>query len=85
MNNRLATAAYLIIICIQCIIIMWFVLQSGHQRTQIATLQEEVTDWEQIAASYRSAAARYALSSEKCLQTMRVYQSSMFQPAEIGK
>lgn len=87
--TRIATAAYLTLICIQFGVIIGFVVHSGRQIAEqdktIDLWRIEAADWEQIANSYKRAASTYALSSEKCLQTVRYYQSSVFQPQEMAK
>ncbi len=85
MNKLAVTAAYLLVICVQSIAIIGLMVHSDQQRSRLSIVQEEASDWEQIASSYRSAAARYAVTSEACLQTVRHYQSSIFQPAEMRK
>jgi hypothetical protein len=92
MSPRITTAIYLALICIQFAVIIGLVLSSREQESWISKLEKrnnlmkvEATDWEQIANSYKRAATTYALSSEKCLETVRLYQGSVFQPQEIGK
>ena len=75
----------LLLICAQFGAIIWLMRAADIQRERLAVMREELVDWEQIAATYRSSAARYAITSEKCQQTMRIYQSSIFQPAEMRK
>ena len=76
---------YLAIICIQFGIIAGFVVRYSEQRTQVASMREELTDWEQIAAMWKQHAMGYALSHDGCMRVVRTYQRSIFQPVEMAK
>ena len=76
---------YLAIICIQIGIIAALVVRYSEQRTQVATMREELTDWEQIAAMWKRHAMSYALAHDGCQRVVRTYQRSIFQPVEMNK
>lgn len=79
------SAVALLVICIQFGAIIYFMDRAGKQEHQLAVMREELVDWEQISATYRRSAARFALSSEKCLALVKTYQASIFQPVEMNK
>ena len=76
---------YLAIICIQFGIIAGFVVRYSEQRTQLASMREELTDWEQIAAMWKRQALSFALAHDGCTRVVRTYQRSIFQPVEMAK
>ena len=76
---------YLILICVQFAAVILLVVHSREQDRQLTLLQNEAGDWEQISETWKRSAATYAMSSERCLATVRDYQRMVFQPAEMSK
>ena len=83
--RRITHTAYLAIICIQFGIIAGFVVHFSRQETRFAVMREELTDWEQIAETWKRHALRAALSYDGCTRVVRTYQRSIFQPVEMNK
>ncbi len=83
--RRLSHSIYLAIICIQFGIIAGFVVHCSRQEARIATMHEELTDWEQIAETWKRSAMGYALAHDGCMRVVRTYQRSIFQPVEMGR
>ena len=85
MSSYARPAIYWAIIVTQFVAILFFMLHSREQDRQLTLLQNEAGDWEQISETWKRSAATYAISSERCLATVRDYLRMVFQPVEMGK
>ncbi len=78
-------AVYWAFVVVQFAVIIGFMLHSREQDRQLTLLHNEAGDWEQISETWKRSAATYAMSSERCLATVRDYQRMVFQPVEMSK
>ena len=81
----ITTTFTLLLICTQFAANIWLMRAVDKQRDRLSVMHEELADWEQIADAWKRSATGFALAHGKCMQTVRTYQSSIFQPVEMNK